>query len=115
MTATQPETEEEWGNLSIVNNAFDDPMGSCYWPPRPDRPYWLDPNGNRVTVSEVWAGADNETRRLIYERSMKCFNAVYDLRHERSILEGTIFRGGLVESPGLLGSCVDSLLDGPQG
>lgn len=83
--------------LSIVNARHPDPPGSAYAPPVPGREWWEDPDGERVTVDQVMAGADPETRMWIYNETMACFNATYQQGFERAETTGKRFRGGNVE------------------
>ncbi len=83
--------------LSIVNASHADPMGSAYLPPTPNRPWWRDPDGNRVTVSQVWTGADNETKLWIFEATWACIADATRSRFEDDTRNGRIFRGAGVE------------------
>jgi|GEM_PF-3354146 len=83
--------------LSIVNARHPDPAGSAYSPPTPERPWWVDPDGERVTVGQVWAGADEATRRWIYDKTMACFVESYDRGFHHAENESRVFRGGNVE------------------
>ncbi|MBN8868018.1 MAG: hypothetical protein J0H98_10735 [Solirubrobacterales bacterium] len=84
-------------NVSIVNAACPDPMGSSYTPPTPDRPYWIDPTGERVSVRDVWNGADDDTQLLVFDKTMDCINQAYREGQRRAVENGKIFRGAGVE------------------
>lgn len=84
--------------VSIVNAAHPDPAGSGYLPPTVDAPYWRDPDGRRVTVKEVWAGADPETTRWIFDLTLNFIVDTYRASFYKAQHEGRIFRGAGVSS-----------------
>lgn len=80
--------------ISIVNATHGDPNGSAYYPPTEEHPYWRDPEKERVTVKEVWAGADAETVQLVFDRTFQFFVDDYSAKFRKAQVEGRIFRGG---------------------
>ena len=83
--------------VAIVNSSYDDPMGSFYTCPTIQQPHWTDPVGQRVSVREVWAGADDETKILVFDKTMDCVDAAYRQGQRAAVAEGKIFRGAGVE------------------
>ena len=80
--------------VSIVNFAHSDPNGSGYLPPSEEHPYWRSPEGDRVTVAEVWGGADEETSRWIFNITLAFLCRTYfDTYTENRWEKNLIFRG----------------------
>ena len=79
--------------VSIVNAAYPDPAGSGYLPPNFESPFWKDPNGRRVTVKEVWAGADPDTTMWIFNLTLDFFIDTYRAAFSAAQRDGRIFRG----------------------
>ena len=86
-------TDSKVERVSIVNSAHPDPAGSGYLPPTVDAPYWRDPDGRRVTVKEVWAGADPDTTMWIFNLTLEFFVETYRAGFSAAQRDGRVFRG----------------------
>lgn len=79
--------------ISVVNSSHPDPNGSPFYPPTREIPYWRDPDKQRVTVKEIWAGADEETVQWVFDLTFGFFVDEYEAGFKEARATGKIFRG----------------------
>lgn len=69
------------------------PEGGGYRPPDEEHDYWVDPEGNRVTVSDVLNGASVEQQEWIANVTIDYYAEAYRKAFHKARAEGRIFRG----------------------
>lgn len=79
--------------ISIINVDYADPRGTGFHPPSESHPYWRNPEGLRVSVKEVWAGADPETKQRVFDITFRFFTDRYSAAFAEAESKGRIFRG----------------------